>query len=230
MLKRDLNEHLIAELQPFFEIHGYKLKKTSEVIFFRKGLATGFQDIGISSTNYYNIHYLNFGYAKRVNPIEDVVFKLQQFFEANLFLIRKDTSTYYLNVASDVNIPWLNKELKTKPEVSEVTDWIKQYTINYAFERFAFLEDIQAVDAEINGNHLWLDDKNSKPFGLHRFDVHRIVIAKMAKSSSEYNKFTERLMEIEEKRIEEIRRADLKYANLKNWFVPKILTHLEEIC
>lgn len=157
--------------------------------------------------------------------------ELQTYFEPNLFLITKDTSTYYLNVVHDVILPeWIKKEVKTPEDVKRITDWIIKYTKDYAFLRFDFLDDICAVDKDINGDNFWFDDGNGdKPFGLHRFDVYRIVIAKLAKSPKDYKKFIEKLMAIEEVRIEKIRQSDEKYRDLQNWFVPKILTHLEEI-
>ena len=229
MFKRELNEHIISGLKIFFESKEYKLKKTNEVIYFKKRLKNGFEDIGISSDNYYDTHYIRFGYGKRIDEIENIVFELEKYFEPNIFLITKKNSTYYLNVVYDVTLPdWIKKDIKNEQDVKRITDWIIQYTIDYAFEKFNYLNDLEAVDNEINGEIFWLDDKD-KPYGLHRFDVYRIVIAKLAKSSEEYKKFTDKLMAIEEKRIEEIRLSDEKYKDLKNWFVPKILTHLEEI-
>ena len=229
MFKKDLNELIICGLKDFFTSNDYRVKKNSEMIYFRKQLRNGFQHIGISSSNYYDKHYLNFGYSKRVNEIENVVLELEKYFEPNFFLTRKDTSSYYLNVTNDISLPeYIEKAMKKASDVKMVTDWIIEYSKNYAFKKFDYLDSIVSVDNEINGERFWLSDED-KPFGLHRFDVYRIVIAKLAKSPTEYKTFTEKLMEIEDKQIEQLRQSDEKNKDLKNWFVPKILGHLEEI-
>ncbi|HEX8377666.1 MAG TPA: hypothetical protein VF602_07595 [Pedobacter sp.] len=229
MLKKDLNEYIISGLKNFFEVNGYKLKKTSELIMFVKNVNDGFQDIAISSTNYYDTHFLSFGYSKRVNMIENVLLDLEKEFIPNMFHLSKSNSTYYLNVSYNQALPsWLKQEIKTEHDVDKYINWIIQYTDKHAFDRFEYLDDVKTVDSEINGDNFWLDEIN-KPFGLHRFDVYRIVIAKLAKSPDEFENFKNDLLAIEEKRLEQIRQSDEKYKDLENWFVPKILTHLEKI-
>lgn len=229
MLKKELTGYIIFHLNAFCEQYGFKLKKTKEIIYFRKISESGFEDIGISSTSYHDVHYLTFGYGKRIHVIENIVFELQKFFEPNLFLITKDNATYYLNIQKGSNLCDLEKkEIRNEEDVQRVTNIIMECTEKNALNTFAYLDNIINVDEEINGLNIWLNDTD-KPFSLHRFDVYRIVIAKLAKSPGDYKVFTEKLMTIEEKRIDEIRRSDEKYKDLKNWFVPKVLTHLEEI-
>lgn len=155
--------------------------------------------------------------------------ELEKYFEPNFFYLKNDNPTYTfspLRILKDKN----EKEIKEEKDVVEAVDVIKNFTDKYALSFFEFLENLQMLDESINGEgeHFWLDD-NQKKIGMNRFDVRRIVIAKLAKSHEEYKKFTDKLMAIEEKRIEQIRQSDEKYKDLKNWFVPKILTHLEEI-
>ena len=229
MLKRDMNEKIIFYLKEYFENKGYKLRKTNEVIYFRKKLETGFQHIALSSSNYHDTHYLSFAYGKRVNEIEDVMTKLERYFEPNLFNLGKDSLTYAfspLRILNDKS----EKVIKQENDVFDTVTPIKGFTEDYAFSLYAFLDDLKKVDSQINGDsdNFWLNDDN-KNYGIFRFDVRRIVIAKLAKSPEEYKKFTDKLMAIEEKRIVQLRQSDEKYKDLKNWFVPKILTHLDEI-
>lgn len=228
MLKKEMNESIISHLKDYFESKEYKLKKTSEVIYFRKKLHNGFQHIAITSDNYYHTHFLHFAYGKRVEEIERVMAELEKCFEHKFFLLRKDNLTYAFSptrVINDKN----KKEIKKEIDVVEAINAIKDFTEKYAFALFDFLDNLKKVDAEINGEggNFWLDDDNKK-FGMNRFDVRRIVIAKLAKTPQHYKAFTEKLMTIEDKKTEELRKQQ-QYKNLTNWFVPKIIKHLDEI-
>lgn len=229
MFKKEMNQSVIFHLQDYFDSKGYKLEKTSEVICFRKKLNNGFQDIAITSTNYYDTHYLSFAYGKRVNEIEEVMMELEKYFEPNLFNLRKDSLTYAFSPRRILNDKG-KKVIKQEKDVFEAVTTIKGFTENYAFSLYDFLDDLKKVDNQINGesNNFWLNDDN-KNYGVFRFDVRRLVIAKLSKSHDEYKKFTDKLIAIEENRIEQIRLSDEKYKDLKNWFVPKIINHLEEI-
>ena len=229
MFKKEMNERIIFHLQDYFEVKGYKLKKTSEVIHFRKKFVNGFQEIGMSSSNYYDKHYLSWGYGKRIDEIEKIMVELEKCFEPNFFLLRKDSCTYVFSPRLMFN-EYYEQKIEKEQDVIDAVKVIKEFTEKYAFPRFDFLSDIKKVDNEINGNgeNFWLDNEKKK-FGIFRFDVRRIVIAKLVKNPEEYRRFTEKLMEIEDKRIEQLRQSDEKNKDLTNWFVPKILGHLEEI-
>lgn len=228
MLKKEMNDSIIGHLQDFFEQKEYRLKKTSEVIYFRKKLSNGYQDIAITSDNYYHTHFLHFAYGKRVEEIERAMAELEKCFEPKFFLLRKDNLTYAFSPTKIINDK-NKREIKKEIDVVEAVNAIKDFTEKYAFALFDFLDNLKKVDAEINGEgeNFWLDD-NKKSFGMNRFDVRRIVIAKLAKTPEEYKAFTEMLMAIEDKKTEELRKQE-QYKNLTNWFVPKIIKHLDEI-
>ena len=225
-----MNEKIIFHLQDYFGTKDYKLKKTSDEIIFRKKFVNGFQEIGISSSNYYPRHYLSWGYGMRIDEIEKVMVELEKCFRPNFFYLQKDSLTYVFSprlMFKDIDY---EQKIEKERDVIEAVNAIKEFTEKYAFPLFDFLSDIKKVDNEINGNgdNFWSDDEKKK-FRIHRFDVRRIVIAKLVKTPEEYKRFTEKLMEEEDKQIELLRQSDEKNKDLKNWFVPKILGHLEEI-
>ncbi|MBC8884046.1 hypothetical protein H9X57_14040 [Flavobacterium piscinae] len=163
-----------------------------------------------------------------MNKIEEVMMELEKCFEHNFFYLKKDSITYAFSPRRILNDK-KEKEIKEEKDIFDAVTTIKSFTEVYAFSLFDFLDDLKNVDAEINGegDNFWFND--NKNYGIFRFDVRRIVIAKLVKSAEEYKKFADKLMAIEDKRIEEIRKSEEKYRDLKNWFVPKILTHLEDI-
>lgn len=229
MLKKEMNERIIFHLNDYFGSIGYNLKKSKEAISYIYPLRSGFQDIAITNSNYYDTHYLSFGYGKRIHDIEKVMIELEKCFEPNFFYLGKDSLTYAFSPRRILKQK-TEKEIKEEKDVVGACTIIKKFTEDYAIPLFHFLEDLQSVDAHINGDkeNFWLNDDN-KNFGIFRFDVRRIVIAKLVKTSAEYKSFIAYLMEMEERRIDEIRKSDEKYKDLKNWFIPKIIDHLEDI-
>lgn len=228
MLKKEMNERLIFHLKDFFAEHGFRLKKTNEMILFKNKRVDGYTDMGISSSNFYDSHQVFFGYSKRVNRIEEVMVRLQEFFSPNLFLLRNDSFTYSIHGFDVDDYKKTKFEVSNERDVLDFSKKIIDFSIKRAFVQFDYLENINNVDKIINGKDFWVDEKN-KPFVISRFDVRRIVIAKLAKTPVDYTHFQDKLLAIEDKRIEDIRQSDEKYKDLKNWFVPKIFGHLEDI-
>ena len=229
-----MNEIIIKELGDFFKQYGYNLKKNFDTIDFNKKLNNGYNSIGTSSSNYYNLHYLRYGYGKRINQIEDIMMQLQDHFEPDLFLLQKDSHTYGFWEGVIKNYPTERKleDVTDRESLMRNLEVIKRHTIENAFPMFEQLEDIHWVDNLVNGegDNFWID-ANDKPFTLgSRFDVRRIVIAKLAKTPEKYQRFIDKLMVLEEERLDKYRQME-EYKNqvIENWFVPKIVKHLEEI-
>src|SRR5690606_10353483 len=142
MLKREMNETIILSLKDYFDSQGYKLKKTSDLINFRKKVNSGFQDIAISSLNYYHTHYLSFAYGKNVSVIEEIMLKLEKCFEPNFFYLGKDSLTYAFSPRRIINHKY-EKTIEEKQDILDAAEDIKIFTEKYAYSLFDFLDDVK---------------------------------------------------------------------------------------
>ncbi|MCC2590612.1 hypothetical protein [Chryseobacterium sp. MFBS3-17] len=232
MLKKELNESIINNISEFISPLGFKPKKNFDQIRFVRKLSSGFEYLAISSSNYYDTHYLNYGFGKRIESIEKIVLLLEAFFEPNLFLTSKSTSTYYLNATYYTKDYDRHKQPITDEEsLMYHIDIIKDVTQNFALDLFQKLDDINYVDHQINGEgaNFWLNETN-KPFGLHSFETYRIIIAKLVKSAEEYKKFIEKIMALEEEKLIELKKQEqYKNLTLEELFIPRAIKKIEEI-
>lgn|SRR5690554_3108192 len=233
MLKKELNESIINNISEFMLPLGFKKKKTFDQIIFIRKTSSGFEDLGISSSNYYDTHFLNYGFGKRIETIEKIITSLESYFEPNLFLTRNDTSTYYLNVTSYTKDTESHKmPITNEQSLMYHIDIIKDVTQNFALDLFQKLDDINYVDNQINGegDNFWLNETN-KPFGLHSFETYRIIIAKLVKSAEKYKEFIEKIMALEEEKLIELKKQE-QYQNLtlEELFIPRAIEKIEEIC
>lgn len=229
-----MNEIIFKELSEFFKEFEFKPKKGFDMLLFKQKLINGYNDFHISSSNYYDMHQLNYGYSKRNERIEEVMTKLQDFFGREAFLFQKDTHTFGF---------WEGiKNYPTKRLLEDVTDLnsleknletIKRHTILNAFPMFEQLENIHWVDSQINGVgvNFWTND-DGKPFSLGGyFNVRRIVIAKLAKSAEEYKIFIEKIMALEEEKLIELKKQEqYKNLTLEELFIPRAIEKIENIC
>ena len=78
------------------ETLGFKLKKTrtSEAIYIRNK-ENGYEDMGISTTNYYPEVVFGMGTSKRINLIEDLLYQINQHLSLGLNLNKDSFTLYY---------------------------------------------------------------------------------------------------------------------------------------
>lgn len=229
-----MNEIIIKELGDFFKQYGYNLKKNFDTIDFNKKLNNGYNSIGTSSSNYYNLHYLRYGYGKRINQIEDIMMQLQDHFEPDLFLLQKDSHTYGFWEGVIKNYPTERKleDVTDRESLMRNLEVIKRHTVENAFPMFEQLEDIHWVDNLVNGegDNFWINDQD-KPILFGRFDVRRIVIAKLVKKPEQYKRLIEKLMVLEEDKLAELKQQEqYKDLTLEELFIPRVIVKIEEIC
>ena len=91
------------------------------------------------------------------------------------------------------------------------------------------------IDNLINGDgeNFWEDDiPKTKPFNLaHLFYPRRLIIAKLAKSAEEYNRFIGKIMALEEEKLIELKKQEqYKNLTLEELFIPRAIEKIEEIC
>lgn len=222
---------------------GFHIKKTRDIgIEFYREIETGFEEINIGTLDYNPVRVFQFSIGKRVNALENIVKKLPlTMLTDNEYLIKEmqnntAISLYYLD-KNDIAHIQLRETARTGNE-SEVNDSISiilKYIKETALPNFQLFNNLKNIDNLINGDgeNFWEDDiPKTKPFNLaHLFYPRRLIIAKLAKSAEEYNRFIEKIMALEEEKLIELKKQEqYKNLTLEELFIPRAIEKIEEIC
>lgn len=169
------------------EQKGFQLKKTRDInAIFIKQKETGYERIGVSTTHYYPEVVFNMGTQKRINIIEDILYRINEQYSLNLNIDKDETwsMSFQGNRLNHRRLELLEVQHKdTEQGVIESTNILMNFIENELLPAYDLFDDIREIDKRINGEgeNFWEDDiGTSKPFNLGgRFFERRLIIAKL---------------------------------------------------
>jgi len=175
---------VIKELSPIFLEKGFKLKK-GKWSGFIKSLDNGFDLFVLGFLNYYPLQVPNYTIQKRFDTVESIHAILVKKF--NLHPSAKDTDCTFWFSYESLNGLHTNGYLppvETAEGMQDNARKIKEFMLETGFPTLGKYHNIEAIDAEINGNDFWHTDWMHK-FALGGgFAYKRTIIAYLNKNKN----------------------------------------------
>lgn len=169
-----------------FQEWGFNLKKTKNVsaIYIRNKKENGYEDIGVSTTNYYPEVVFEMGTSKRINIVEEILYKINESYNLSLKLDQNEWTMAYFGERGKRTLALLEVEHKDDERgVQTSTKILMDYIANEVLPAYDLYDDLRELDKTINGEgeNFWEDDiGTSKPFNFGgHFFARRLIIAKL---------------------------------------------------
>ncbi len=201
MKQSDAKKLFIEYTNSQFEQWGFKLKKTRtiEAIYIRQK-DIGYEDVGISTDNYYPEVVFGMGSSKRINSVEEILWDINQAYGLELNLSKEEswTLSFQGNRQNERRLELLEVEHKEDERgVRDSTKILMHFIEGELLPTYDLFDDIRELDNAINGegDHFWEDDiGNSKPFKFGGvFFIRRLIIGRLCKSEEAFNQFIEKI-------------------------------------
>jgi len=170
---------VVNELKFIFLDRGYQYKKIKWHGFVKQ-LDTGFDNFILVFYNYYPLHIPSYSIHKRFNAVEIIHDRLIEKFNLNQ-LIKDTNETFwfsYESLNSKASSSYL-PAVETKIGMLDNARQINIFMLETGFPMLEKYQNIEAIDAEINGENFWPTDwlyKFSLGGGFH---FKRLIIAKL---------------------------------------------------
>ncbi|MAN29035.1 MULTISPECIES: hypothetical protein [Mesonia] len=216
--KRIFIEVTNKELESF----NFNLKKTRNInaIYIRKK-ENGYEDLGISTYNYYPEVVFGIGTSKRLNEVEEILWEINEKHNMNLKLSNDTWTISYFGNRSKRKLELM--EVKNRDNEKGVKESIKilmGFIKNEVLPTYDLFDDLREIDKRINGQeeNLWEDDSgNFKPFSFGTyFGYRRLIIARLSKQEEDFNVFLEKIYSLRDKKAEKFGVTKIDKNDLSN--------------